>query len=149
MKKNRILCALLSLFLLTGVALADKSGPTWYTDWNKAAAAAKKENKPILMDFTGSDWCGWCIKLHDEVFSKDEFKTWASKNAILMVIDFPRKSNMTAAQKSSNQALARKYGIRGYPTIVVVDAAGKKQGQLGYVAGGPSAWIKEAQKQMK
>ena len=79
MKAKSIISAVLTLFLLTGFALADNSGPTWYTNWDKAAAAAKKENKPILMDFTGSDWCGWCIKLHDEVFSKDEFKSWASK----------------------------------------------------------------------
>lgn len=149
MKTTRIFSAVLTFFLLTGLAMADNTGPTWYTSWDKAAAVAKKENKPILMDFTGSDWCGWCIKLHDEVFSKDEFKTWASKNAVLMVVDFPQKSKMSDAQKAANEALAKKYGIEGFPTIIVADAQGKKVGQLGYLRGGPSAWIKEAEKQMK
>ena len=77
----------------------------WLTDLPKAQAQAKEEKKMVLLDFTGSDWCGWCIKLHNEVFSKPEFAEYARKNLVLVEVDFPRKKKLGAEQKKANEAL--------------------------------------------
>lgn len=113
----------------------------WITDFKAAQDQARAENKLVLINFTGSDWCGWCIKLKDEVFSTKQFKDYAAKNLVLLEVDFPRKKPQTPAQKQANQDLQKKYGIRGYPTIVVLDGAGKQVGQLGYMPGGPKAFL--------
>jgi protein disulfide-isomerase len=118
----------------------------WTTDLPKAQAKAKAEKKLVLIDFTGSDWCGWCIKLNREVFSKPEFVTYASKNLVPVEIDFPRGKEQTAELKKANQALQREYAIRGYPTIIVLDSEGKQVGKLGYQPGGPKAFIEALEK---
>src|SRR5436309_7784368 len=98
----------------------------WLTDLPKAQAQAKKENKLVMLDFTGSDWCGWCIKLNREVFSKAEFAKFAKDNLVLVEVDFPRTKKQTEEQKKANAALAEKYKIQGYPTIVVLNGDGKR-----------------------
>jgi len=124
---------------------APKAGnASWTTDLKAAMAESKESGKPILMNFTGSDWCGWCIKLHKEVFDKKEFKTWAKKNVVLMTIDFPRSKSQSDELKKQNRALAEQYGIRGFPTILFVNAEGKKLGESGYLAGGPKKWTANA-----
>lgn len=125
---------------------AHAAGADWMTDLPKAQAKAKAENKLVLMDFTGSDWCGWCIKLDKEVFSKSEFIEYARKNLVLVEVDFPRKKEQSAEQKKANQALAKKYKIKGYPTIIVLDSQGRQVGELGYRPGGPKAFIAELEK---
>lgn len=122
---------------------------TWLTDLPKAQAQAKAEKKLVMLDFTGSDWCGWCIKLNNEVFSKPEFADYAKKNIVAVEVDFPNKKKLSAAQKQANDALAKKYGIQGYPTIVVLDGDGKKVGELGYMKGGPKVFIAELEKLKK
>lgn len=121
---------------------------SWLTDFNAAKTAAKKENKVILADFTGSDWCGWCIKLEDEVFSKSEFQAWAEKKVVLLQLDFPRKTELPAELKEQNEGLAKQFGIKGFPTILFLDAEGKQLGQLGYQKGGPVKWIEAAEAQI-
>ena len=128
--------AAMSMTLATSVFAAD-----WQTDLAKAQAQAKTENKQILIDFTGSDWCGWCIKLDKEVFSQKEFEEYAKKNLNLLEIDFPRKKQLSAELKAQNEALAKKYNIEGFPTIIVLNPDGTKAGELGYTAGGPAAFI--------
>ncbi|HOX40107.1 MAG TPA: thioredoxin family protein [Candidatus Brocadiia bacterium] len=118
----------------------------WLTSYDKAVEAAKESGKPILADFTGSDWCGWCIKLKAEVFDTKEFKQWAGENVILLELDFPKKKAQSADTKKQNQELAAKYGIRGYPTILFLDADGKALGKSGYMKGGAKAWIENARK---
>jgi protein disulfide-isomerase len=113
----------------------------WMTDATAAMAKAKAENKVMLMDFTGSDWCIWCQRLDEEVFSTDTFKTYAAQNLVLLKLDFPRRSEQSEAEKQQNRALAEKYGIQGFPTVLVFNAAGEKIGQTGYVRGGPDAWL--------
>ena len=113
----------------------------WLIDYAKAAAIAKQENRPMLLDFTGSDWCGWCIKLKEEVFSTDQFKQYASANLVLVELDFPNRKRQSAQTKAQNQKLSQKYAVRGYPTIIILDANGKKLGQMGYMKGGPKAFI--------
>ncbi len=118
----------------------------WMTDVPKAEAKAKAEKKLILMDFTGSDWCPWCIKLNKEVFSTPEFAQYAAKNLVPVEVDFPRTKQQSAEQKQANQALQEKYGIQGYPTVVVLGSDGKKLGELGYQPGGPKAFIAQLEK---
>jgi protein disulfide-isomerase len=118
----------------------------WMTDLPKAQAKAKSESKLVMLDFTGSDWCGWCIKLHKEVFSQPEFADYAKKNLVLVEVDFPRSKPQSAEQKKANAALQDKYKVEGYPTIVVLNGEGKKVGELGYQPGGPKAFIAELNK---
>jgi len=113
----------------------------WMTDLPKAQAQAKAEKKLVLLDFTGSDWCGWCIKLNKEVFSKPEFAEYAKKNLVLVEVDFPNKKKQTEELKKTNEALQQKYKVEGYPTIVVLNSEGKHVGDTGYVEGGPKAFI--------
>ena len=141
----------LILGLTTALALfsATAAEVTWLTDAAKAQAQAKAEKKLVMLDFTGSDWCGWCIKLHKEVFSQPEFVEYANKNIVAVEVDFPNKKQLSAEQKSANDALAKKYGIQGYPTLIILDGDGKKVASMGYVKGGPKAFIAEFEKATK
>ncbi len=129
--KKLIITLLAASTLLTATA-ADLN---WLTDADKAQAQAKAENKLVLLDFTGSDWCGWCIKLNKEVFNTPEFAEYAKKNLVLVEVDFPRKKQLSDAQKSANEALGKKYNIKGYPTLILLDGEGKKLGELSYSDG--------------
>ena len=127
----------------TSAAFA-KSG--WVENYEKGVEQAKKEGKIALVDFTGSDWCGWCIKLDKEVFSKAEFKKYAKENLVLIEIDFPQARPLPKSKQEKHDALAKEYGIKGYPAVVLLDATGKKIGQLGYMEGGPAAFIAAIEK---
>jgi thioredoxin-related protein len=117
----------------------------WMTDFEAAKAKAKEKNLPILIDFSGSDWCGWCIKLDKEVFSQTAFKTYAAENLVLMLADFPRSKEQTPQVKEQNTKLQKQFGIRGFPTVVLVDAEGKELARTGYKPGGPDAYVKHLQ----
>lgn len=106
------------------LALAGSGG--WLTDWEAAKAKSKAENKPILINLTGSDWCGWCIKIEKDVFSQKAFKDFAAENLILMEADFPRKKEQSAELKKQNKALEKKYLNAGYPTVWLLDSEGNK-----------------------
>jgi len=122
----------------------------WKTDLPKAQQQAKKENKLILLDFTGSDWCGWCIKLHHDTFSKQEWADYAKKNLVLVEVDFPHSKEQSEALKSANEALQKKYKIDGFPTIIVLNADGNVVWKNeGYLSGGPKAMIDEIEKAKK
>jgi len=126
---------------------AAKSG--WLTSYDQAQKEAQSKNRLLLMDFTGSDWCGWCIMLDKEVFSKPEFKEYANKNLVLLELDFPRTKKMPPETTAQNERLLMKYGIQGFPTVVVFDSSGKPLGALGYQAGGPQAFIAELERLRK
>src|SRR5882724_2184624 len=103
----------------------------WNTDLAKAQEQAKKENKLVMLDFTGSDWCPYCIKLNKEVFSKPEFAKYAKENLVLVEVDFPhrkKKGEQSDALKKANDALQQKYNISGFPTMIVLDGEGNKVG---------------------
>ncbi len=125
---------------------APATGPEWLTSVPKASAEAKKASRLILADFTGSDWCGWCMKLKAEVFDTPEFKDWAGKTVVLLELDFPKTKKQDEATKKQNQAMAQKYNVRGFPTIHFLKADGTSVGTMGYQEGGPKAWIESAQK---
>ncbi|MEI6350716.1 MAG: thioredoxin family protein [Verrucomicrobiota bacterium] len=140
---------LLSLALFVGIASFGSlaSAGEWLTDYAKAIGQAKSENKQVLMDFTGSDWCGWCMKLDREVFEQKEFKDFADKNLVLLKVDFPRSKPQSAQEKAQNEKLSKQFKIEGFPTIVVLNPDGNKAGELGYTPGGPSAFLAELQKE--
>jgi protein disulfide-isomerase len=135
--------------LIAGVALlqagAAESG--WLEDLAKAQAAAKAAKKMVLLDFTGSDWCGACIKLDKEVYSSKEFTTFAKKNLVLVKVDFPKKKKQSDSLKKTNEALMEKYGVEAFPTMVILDSEGKKLGQeIGYDGHGPKGVIAQIEK---
>lgn len=115
----------------------------WMTDWEAAKAKSKAEDKPILINLTGSDWCTWCIKIEKDVFSKKEFKDFATEHLILMEADFPRKTKQPAELEKQNDALKKTYLNEGYPTVYLLDSDGKKLSKdLGELKGGVEAYIK-------
>lgn len=137
---QRTLAALALTGLFAGSALAGGEG--WTHDYEQAKATAANDGKDLLLDFTGSDWCGWCIKLNDEVFSKDAFKDYAKANLVLVELDFPRdKSKLTEETMAQNARLKNEFSIRGYPTIILTDAQGRPYAQTGYQRGGPEAYV--------
>jgi thioredoxin-related protein len=136
---KKIIIALLACCAFLAVHAADL---TWLTDLPKAQAQAKSENKLILMDFTGSDWCGWCIKLDQDTFSKPEFADFAQKNLVLVQLDYPQHKEQSDDLKAANAALAKKFNIDGYPTLIAMKPDGTVVWtQVGYLAGGPQALI--------
>ncbi len=135
MSKLAASCAVLTLVSSAALAAAG-----WGDDYEKALAQAKAEKKLVVLDFTGSDWCGWCIKLDKEVFSKKEFKDYAKDNLVLVEVDFPQSKQQPKKLKAQNEKLQKEFGIQGYPTIVVLNPDGKKVGELGYQPGGPAAF---------
>ena len=132
--------ALGSLAALATPAVADE---TWFDDYDEAAAFAKEQGKDLLVDFTGSDWCGWCIRLHDEVFQHDVWMEGAQKDYVLVALDFPRDEEIKAKvpNPERNKALQAKYGVRGFPTILLMTADGEVFGRTGYQAGGPEKYL--------
>ena len=131
---------IMSLLVVSNIVAVASDG--WLTNFEEAKKVAAKKNLPILVDFSGSDWCGWCVKLDNEVFSKEEFKKYAKDNLVLFMADFPRKTKVAADISKQNEALMKKYAVRGFPTVLVLDSTGKMLGRTGYKAGGPSAYIK-------
>jgi thiol:disulfide interchange protein len=93
----------------------------WLTNLDEAYAKSKSSNKPILANFTGSDWCGWCKRLTASVFSQPDFKTWADKNVVLLELDFPRGKQLPDAIRQQNQSLQQAFGVGGYPTVWLFD----------------------------
>ncbi|WDE97813.1 thioredoxin family protein [Lentisphaera profundi] len=130
---------LISLALIFTATLSAKD--EWVTDYEKALKTAKAEKKHLLLNFTGSDWCGWCIKLDKEVFDTSKFKKYAKKELILVKLDFPRKGKQSKEEKAQNQKLAKEFGVRGYPTILILDPDGKLIQKTGYQKGGEKNYI--------
>jgi len=136
---KKVLLGLIMGWVAWQVSAADVN---WLTDFTAAQKKAKDEKKLVLMDFTGSDWCGWCIKLNKEVFTTKEFGDYAKDNLVMVEVDFPRRKQLSDDQKKANEKLQSKYGAEGFPTIVVLNSEGKQVWkQVGYMQGGPKAWI--------
>jgi protein disulfide-isomerase len=117
------------------------SKPGWMTNYEQGQQEAKASNKLVLLDFTGSDWCGWCTVLDREIFSQPQFKEYASKNLVLVEVDFPKKKQVSAATREQNERLLMRYQVQGFPTIIVLNSEGKMVAELGYMQGGPDAFI--------
>jgi thioredoxin-related protein len=136
--------SLLAAAVLLATAPAAEAG--WTVGWKQASAAAATAHRPILADFTGSDWCSWCMRLKREVFDTPEFAAWAKDSAVLLEVDFPEQKSIPAAQQQENQELAERYGVRGFPTVMILAADGSVLGRLGYMPGGAPAWIAAAER---
>ena len=140
---------LLSLCLLLSInSFGQESDLVWHTDVNKAITISIESEKPLFFFFTGSDWCGWCVRLQKEVFFKSKFKEWANQKLTLVELDFPRKTKLPLELEKQNRDLAKMFGVRGYPSgwfVIPEILDGKvnfnKLGSQGYVAGGPEKWI--------
>jgi protein disulfide-isomerase len=138
----------ITLFFLAASFAVEAQELVWETNVNKAMEVSNKTKKPMLLFFTGSDWCGWCIRLQKEVLKTPEFAKWAKENVVLVELDYPRKAPQTPEIKKQNNELQQAFGIQGFPTIYFANATTKDGkvnfqglGNTGYVAGGPSAWL--------
>ena len=133
---------LLTSLVSGGIIASSEAAEGWKTDYTAALAEAAKENKMVLLDFTGSDWCGWCIKLQKDTFSKPDFKKFAQESLVLVELDFPRGKTQSDELKKQNEELAEKFGVQGFPTLVLLDPQGKEATRnVGYLQGGPEAFV--------
>ncbi len=122
----------------------------WLNDYKKAQQEARASNKFLLLDFTGSDWCGWCKKFDKEILSQSEFQDYARENLVLVELDFPRAKPQSPELRKQNQELADQYQVQGFPTIVVLNGDGQKLWQYdGYFPDGPAAFIAQLEKLRK
>ena len=139
---NSFMKKLIGILLLCAMALAARAeGGTWLTDFAEAKKKARAGDKRLVMLFTGSDWCAYCIKWEKEVFSTTHFQDYAKANLVLLMVDFPEKKPLPKPQKKANDALFDKYKIEMYPTVVVLDSKGKKTKSFNYTEGGPQAFL--------
>src|SRR5882762_4370711 len=140
------------LFLLlafcAGVCQVRSESVEWFTDAEAAQAKAKVENKLVLLNFTGSDWCIWCQRLKRDVFDKPEFAQFAQSKLVLVEVDFPQHKTLPEAQKQANARLDKTYRINSYPTIILLDPDGKIVARMGYVFGGASAFIAKLERKV-
>jgi thioredoxin-related protein len=115
------------VFLLLLISAIPGWAAEWQSDYSKALQIAKAQNKRVLLDFTGSDWCPPCMALRKQVFSTPAFQAYAQKNLILVEVDYPQRKKQSAGLKSQNEKLSKDYGIddKGFPTVVLLDPAGK------------------------
>src|SRR5574343_11696 len=147
----------IAFLTLTSMSIQAQEELTWNTDMSKATDISIKENKPMFLFFTGSDWCGWCIRLQKEVFKTPEFIKWAKENVVLVELDFPRKNEQTDAVKMQNAQLQQQLQVRGYPTVWFVSAVKTDEGKVnltalgstGYVTGGHEKWLEGANQIIK
>ncbi len=124
--------------IVTGVVLAACMAPAfaaveWMTDLEAAKTKAAAENKAILIDFTGSDWCGWCIRIRKEVFDTPRFEAYIKDKFVPVEIDLPQNPKFDAELRKRNQAICNQYNVQGFPTVMVTDARGSVTG--GFVGG--------------
>jgi protein disulfide-isomerase len=135
----------LMIAVVAGVLVGSTAGTSlaklWETDYAKAAAQAKAANRYMVLDFSGSDWCGWCIRLEKEVFSKKAFDRFSRENLVCVLVDFPRGRQLKKSLRAQNDELKKKYAIRGFPTVLVLSPNGDLVGRTGYKEGGPDGYI--------
>jgi protein disulfide-isomerase len=141
LKKIFLTAVLLSTILIGCSKGGSNDNLNWEENLETALQKAKAENKAVLVNFTGSDWCQWCIKLSDEVFSKSEFEDYAEDNLILVRLDFPRSIEQSDETKTYNNQLAQRYGVQGFPTILLFNSQGQMVLQTGYLPGGPVSYV--------
>ena len=141
--KNITKFAVAACAILAGTLTSYAGGEGWSHDFKAATKQAASEKKDMLVDFTGSDWCGWCIKLNKEVFSHQEFKDGVKDGYVLVELDYPRdKSKLSDETIAQNEELKDEYSIKGYPTILLMDGQGRPFAKTGYRQGGPVEYVK-------
>lgn len=140
---NPIKALLPAVAALSLAVPAYADGPTWFADYDEAAKEAAKSGKDMLVDFTGSDWCGWCIRLHKEVFDLEAFEKGVENEFVLVALDFPRAEEVKAKvpNPDRNNELQQQHGVTGFPTILLMNSAGEVYGRTGYQPGGPEKYV--------
>ena len=133
-------CVMIMVVMSLAVAVS-MGAEGWLTDFEAAKKLAGEKNLPILADFSGSDWCGWCIKLDKEVFSQKAFKDYAAGNVVLFLADFPSKKKQDDKVKKQNKKLSAEYKVKGFPTVLLLDSKGKVLAQTGYRRGGAEGYV--------
>lgn len=137
---KKMIIALLACGIIARAGAAELN---WLTDLPKAEAQAKSENKLVLMNFTGSDWCPACIRLEKDVLSSKKFADYANKNLVPVLVDFPNQKPQSDDLKAANAALSKKYDVDGFPTLVLVKPDGSVVWQqTGYDDSGTKTLIK-------
>lgn len=141
---------LIAVFCLAMVS-AQAQELKWHTDVKEAIAIGNKENKPLLLFFTGSDWCGWCMRLQKEVLTTPEFTKWANEKVILVEVDDPKRTPQAPEIRQEYNQIRSALGVVGYPTVYFIKGEKKDEkfnlqalGKTGYVPGGPVAWLEVA-----
>ncbi len=140
--------------LLTVIAIAytgdsHASGVQWMTNYDQAVQQAKSTNKPLLLFFTGSDWCGWCKKLDSEALDTSEFAQMAGNSFVFVLVDFPSKKKLPPAEAEQNKQLQQKFNVKGYPTVILLDPNQQQIGVTGYRPGGGKAYAEHLQKMVQ
>jgi protein disulfide-isomerase len=142
---------LIALLFILGSHVLEAQELVWNNNLKNSIDVSKKTKKPLLLFFTGSDWCGWCIRLQTEVFKTPEFKKWANENVVLVELDFPRRTVLAPEITEQNNQLQQFFAVQGYPTVWFVNASNsdgkvniEKLGNTGYLAGGPKVWLDTA-----
>lgn len=120
----------------------------WLTDYEAAKRRAQEQKKPLLVNFTGSDWCVFCIRLKNEIFAKPEFAAWAKEHVVLVELDFPRKKKLPKELAEQNEKLQEQFAVEGFPTVVFVGTDGKEISRTGYERGGPTPWLAAAEREL-
>ena len=131
----------LAAMVMLAATMAVGGEGLWITDFAQAKQLAAEKNVPILADFSGSDWCGWCIRLDKEVFSQPEFQAYAKDKLVLFLADFPSKKKLPADVVKQNQELQKQFKVEGYPTVILLDAQGNEKARTGYRPGGAAAYV--------
>jgi len=126
-----------------GAKMSDSVPKGWIEDFAQAKQKALSEGKFVFLAFSGSDWCGWCVKLEKDVYSQKDFVTKAQKKFVLTMIDSPRNQEiLSKLAREQNRPLVKQFGINGFPTGIVCDGDGTEIGRIGgYVRGGPDAYL--------
>ncbi|MDD3801316.1 MAG: thioredoxin family protein [Desulfuromonas sp.] len=137
---------LIALLLFPSMVL---SAPLWLEDSDRAFNQAREQQRPVLMYFTGSDWCHWCIQLNKNVLSQPEFADFAAKELVLLKVDFPKRLPQSATQARRNDQLARQYRVRGFPTLLLFNAAGDKIATTGFRPGSAADYVTHLQELLK
>jgi protein disulfide-isomerase len=133
--KTILLCLLLAAAPL-------QASDLWSTDYTTSIAQAASQKKPVLLEFTGSDWCPPCMKQNKDVFEQPAFEEFAKNNLVLVKLDFPRSKPQDPEIKQRNQQLAAQYQVQGFPTVILLNAEGKELArEVGYKGGGVPGFI--------
>jgi len=141
------------LFLnLNGQKITPLDSSIWKSNFDEAKKQANKNNLPIIMVFSGSDWCKPCIKLREQILVSPTFSEWAKKNAVCVTVDFPiqKKNQLPEAQKKHNDALDEQYNKNGvFPLVIILSQDGKVLDHLGYEDVTPEKYIEILEKIIK
>lgn len=121
----------------------------WTVNFDSAKKTAAENNLNLMILFTGSDWCPWCVRMNDEIFSDEKFQKEVVKKFVPVKLDFPSKIDFPEDIKKKYNALAEQYGIKGFPTVILADCDGNAFAECGYQEGGAEAFLKTLETKLK